>query len=212
MQIAGKKHKLHKVFFVRFAAGLLLAAAALGSSGCAATMAAKQPGLKDLSVLQPGTPRGRVIAEIGPPLATHPTDRGGMDVFAFKQGYSRTNRTARALGHATGTFMTAGFWEIAGIPLESWFDGTDVKMEVYYGQLGEVESVTVYEGADAFQGRILGPHVQLASAPPLPSYTAQAPYVGPTVGAPPVSLDEPGMVALAPPENISLPPPPSSSP
>jgi hypothetical protein len=129
-------------------------------------MAAKQPGMKDLSVLQPGVPRGRVIAELGPPLTTHPTDSGGMDVFAFKQGYSRSTRTVRALGHATGTVMTGGLWEVAGIPIESWYDGTEVKLEVYYGPMGEVESVTIYEGTDALRGHILGPHVQLATAPP----------------------------------------------
>jgi hypothetical protein len=149
-----------------------------GFTGCAATMAAHQPGMKDISVLQPGTPRSRVVAELGMPLDTRPTDRGGVDVFAFKQGYSRVNRTARALGHATGTIVTAGVWEIAGIPLESWFDGTEVKMEVYYGPGGEVEGVTVFEGVEAFHGRILAPHVQLASAPSLypdPSYTMQTP-------------------------------------
>jgi hypothetical protein len=141
-------------------------------------MAARQPDQKDLSVLQPGTPRSRVVAELGAPLDTRPTDRGGVDVFTFKQGYSRANRTARALGHATGTIMTAGVWEIAGIPIESWFDGTDVKMEVAYGPYGEVESVTVFEGADALRGRILSPHVQLASSPqayPGSTYTIQTP-------------------------------------
>jgi hypothetical protein len=135
-------------------------------TGCAATMAARQPEMKNLSVLQPGMSRSRVIAELGPPLDTRPTGRGGVDVFAFKQGYSRANRTARALGHAAGTIVTAGFWEIAGIPLESWFDGTDVKLEVSYGPGGEVEGVTVFEGSDAFGGKILSPHVQLASTPP----------------------------------------------
>ena len=181
--------------------GTSLAAAWLlcGFTGCAATMAAHQPGVKDFSVLQPGTPRSRVVAEMGTPLDTRPTDRGGVDIFAFKQGYSRANRTARALGHATGTVVTAGVWEIAGIPLESWFDGTDVKMEVYYGPGGEVEGVNVFEGVEAFRGRILAPHVQLASAPPIahpgPSYAIQAPP--PQIGNPPPG--EQPHVALDPP-------------
>jgi hypothetical protein len=150
----------------RCAATLALAWVACHLTGCAATMAARQPEMKNLAVLQPGMPRSRVIAELGPPLDTRPTDRGGVDVFAFKQGYTRANRTARALGHAAGTVVTAGFWEIAGIPLESWFDGTDVKLEVFYGPGGEVEGVTVFEGSEAFGGKILHPHVQLASTPP----------------------------------------------
>lgn len=168
----------------RLGAGLLLAWLSCGFTGCAATMAARQPGAKDLSVLQPGTPRGRVIAELGHPLATHPTNQGGVDVFAFKQGYTRVNRTARALGHATGTVVTGGIWEIAGIPLESWYDGTDVKLEVYYGPGGHVEHVTVFEGVEALRGPYVGPHVQLASAPVL---RAHAPHATP----PPVVVSEP---------------------
>jgi hypothetical protein len=148
-------------------------------------MAARQPEMKNLSVLQPGMPRSRVIAELGPPLDTRPTDRGGVDVFAFKQGYSRANRTARALGHAAGTIATAGFWEIAGIPLESWFDGTDVKLEVNYGPNGEVEGITVFEGTQAFRGKILSPHVQLASTPP-----PVGPHV-PIASTPPPAEDAP---------------------
>jgi hypothetical protein len=170
-----------------------------GFTGCAATMAAHQPDLKNFSVLQPGTPRSRVVAELGPPLDTRPTDRGGVDIFAFKQGYSRVNRTARALGHATGTIVTAGVWEIAGIPLESWFDGTEVKMEVYYGPYGEVESVNVFEGEEAFHGRVLASHVQLASATPYPhpSYTTQTPP--PAAGPPPLEPANPTLPEQLPP-------------
>ncbi|MBW3597780.1 MAG: hypothetical protein KY475_10955 [Planctomycetes bacterium] len=138
-------------------------------SGCAATMAMHQPGARDLSVLQPGTPRGRVVAELGPPVTSYPSAEGGVDVFAFRQGYTRVNRTARALGHATGTVMTAGVWEIAGIPLESWYSGTDVKLEVLYDVHGRVGGVQVFEGGEAFRGRILSGHVQLAGAGPPPT-------------------------------------------
>jgi hypothetical protein len=151
----------------------VLAAAWLlcGFTGCAATMAAHQPDFKDFSVLQPGTPRSRVVAELGQPIDTRPTDHGGVDVFAFTQGYSRANRTARALGHATGTIVTAGVWEIAGIPLEAWFDGTDVKMEVYYGP---------------------------SAAPyPQPSYTMQAPT--PAAEPPPLQPANPTLPEQLPP-------------
>lgn len=187
----------------RLSAGLILAWLSCGLTGCAATMAARQPGVKDLTVLQTGTPRGRVIAELGEPLAAYPSDQGGIDVFAFKQGYTRVNRAARALGHATGTIVAGGLWEIAGIPIEAWFDGTDVKLEVHYGPDGRVAHVTVFEGVEALRGSYVGPHVQLAStgtlrahpphASPPPHIVNEAPPVGPhLVGLPDPPLEPQG--------------------
>ncbi len=184
----------------RVGAGLALAWFCCGFTGCAATLAMRQPDMKDLSVLQPGVPRGRVVAELGPPLTSYPSEEGGVDVFHFTQGYTRFQRTARALGHATGTVVTGGVWEIAGIPIETWYSGTDVKLEVFYDLHGRVAWVQVFEGADAFRGRILAEHVRLAGAGPPPSYSPAPPYsASPQYSASPPNTPTPATPVSGPP-------------
>jgi hypothetical protein len=198
----------------RSGASLTLAWLICNLSGCAATMAMHQPDAKDLSVLQPGTPRGRVVAELGPPLTSYPSDAGGVDVFNFTQGYTRINRTARAMGHAAGTVMTAGVWEIAGIPIEVWYSGTDVKLEVAYDMYGQVAGVQVFDGAEAFRGRILAEHVHLAGGPPpIAGYGPTEAYGTDTTYASPEAIATPPPASGAgPPPMFAGQPPPHAAP
>ena len=46
------------------------------STSCSVYMAATQPGEKDVSVLNQGTPRGEVITELGSPTAYRKPSRG----------------------------------------------------------------------------------------------------------------------------------------
>jgi len=95
-------------------------------TSCSVFMAAKQPGKKDLSVLQRGTPRGTVITELGAPSLSE-TERGKkIDYFSFTQGYGTATKAARAALHGTADIFTLGIWEIIGTPTESVFDGTEL--------------------------------------------------------------------------------------
>ena len=121
--------------------------------GCAAVKATQQPGKKNLEVLNPGTPRTHVIAELGAPMWSEERDGETVDVFAFKQGYSKGAKAGRALLHVTGDVLTWGLWEIVGIPAESLADGSDVKVEITYDHDRNVKSLDVIAGQDVITPR-----------------------------------------------------------
>lgn len=103
--------------------------------------AIKQPRKRDLDVLEPGTPRSKVVAELGAPVMTDQRQGRVMDVFSFRQGYAKTTKTARALFHGTASAATLGLWEVLGTPTEGVFDGREIQLEVYYDSMGRVEFV-----------------------------------------------------------------------
>lgn len=53
-------------------------------------MAEEKPGKKSLSVLEEGTPRSHVIAELGAPVWSGEKDGNKVDVFDFTQRYGGT--------------------------------------------------------------------------------------------------------------------------
>ena len=116
------------------------------TAGCAVSMATKQPDKKDLSVLRPRVTRSQVVAELGQPAANE--QRGGRRVegFAFTQGDSKATKTTRALAHGVADVITLGLWEVVGIPAETYFSGTDVKVEITYDEDDCVQQVAVLEG------------------------------------------------------------------
>jgi hypothetical protein len=113
-----------------------------GSASCSVYMAANQPKAKDLSVLESGTHRSRVIAELGAPAWSGEKDGNKVDVFAFRDGYSTANRTARALFHGVSDFFTLGLWEVIGTPTEAIFSGDEMKVEIAYGPDDRVTKTT----------------------------------------------------------------------
>ena len=117
-----------------------------GGSGCAAYKATQQPDKKDLSVLNPGTPRSRMIAELGAPLMSEVREGDPVDLFAFRQGYTKGAKAGRALAHGTADVFTGGLWEVVGIPAEALADGKTVKVEVIYDDRHEVRRIDVIEG------------------------------------------------------------------
>lgn len=134
-------------------AGAALTAVSLGLlvlalSGCAAIKATQQPDKKNLKVLSQGTPRSHVIAEIGAPLHSEQRDGVTVDVFAFKQGYTKGVKAGRALVHGAADVATGGLWEVVGIPAESLADGKNVKVEVTYDERRAVRSIDVIEGQE----------------------------------------------------------------
>lgn len=118
----------------------------LALDGCSVYMAAKQPDKKDLGVLSIGSPRSRVLAELGNPL--YMVVKGGkrIDVFSFVQGYSKGTKTGRALFHGAADMFTLGAWELIGTPTEVVLDGTKMAFEVQYDMDDKVEKVTQLSG------------------------------------------------------------------
>jgi hypothetical protein len=102
-----------------------------------------------MAVLDRGVQRTQVIAELGAPVWSDRPDIASVDVFKFKQGYSKTTKAARALAHGAADVATFGLWEVIGIPMETVADGTDVQVEVHYNPDQTVNHVVVIEGEKA---------------------------------------------------------------
>ncbi len=124
-QAADQKRVVVYSFLLFVAMGILL-------TGCGVYMAANQPRQKDLSILKEGTPRSRVIAELGPPVWTGQQSGSTVDVFAFRQGYSGGARAGRAFIHGVLDVATWGLWVVVATPAESLAGGADIKVEVAY--------------------------------------------------------------------------------
>ena len=134
--------------FRRMVGLVMVASVALLATNCSVYMAAKQPGKKDLSVLKEGTERGHVIAELGSPIHTEERPDGRMDIYKFVQGYHGGVKAGRALFHGTADVFTLGLWEVIGTPVEALYDGTEVKVEVYYDSSDKVRSVNTISGGE----------------------------------------------------------------
>ena len=116
--------------------------------GCSVYMAANQADKKDVHVLDKGTPRSHVMAELGKPLYTKNKDGRTCDVFSFVQGYGKGAKAGRALFHGAADVFTLGLWEVVGTPVEAIADGNNVQVEVYYDAEQYVEFIKVIEGED----------------------------------------------------------------
>ncbi len=131
-------------------AGFVAVALLLAStSGCAAMRATRQPGKRDMAVLERGVPRSHVVAELGTPVYSSRATGQVVDTFRFVQGYTKTTKTARFLIHGTADFFTFGLWEIVGIPAEMAASGTEVQVEVRYDPDLQVDQVVVIKGEKA---------------------------------------------------------------
>ncbi len=128
---------------LRLACALALAPLA---SGCAAMKASQQPPKRNLNVLSQGMPRTHVIAELGAPTWSDPRSETPVDVYSFKQGYTKGVKAGRALVHGAADVATWGLWEVVGIPAETLADGSDVQVAVYYDQNQQVNTVDVIKG------------------------------------------------------------------
>ena len=87
---------------------LALGGLLVSTSACSVVKAANQPPKKDLSVFSPGTPRGRVIAEVGSPAWSEENGGERTDVFSFTQGYSKCGGSPRHTGRSPGRFGAGG--------------------------------------------------------------------------------------------------------
>jgi len=126
--------------------------AALIISSCAVMKATNQPDKKDLRVLQKGTQRDKVVAELGKPIESKVKNGRRQDVFSFVQGYSKAAKTLRALGHGAADVYTLGLWEVVGTPIEGAANGHKVQVVVKYDNHDKVSSVNVLKGQTAVYG------------------------------------------------------------
>lgn len=102
-------------------------------NGCSVKKAYEQPNKKDMSLLNPGTPRIKILSEFGQPLESKKNEKGKLvDLFAFVQGYSKEVKTARAVSHSLLDIGTFGLWEFIGTPIETYSNGSKVLVEVEY--------------------------------------------------------------------------------
>jgi len=108
--------------------------------------ASQQPSKRNLNVLSQGTPRTHVIAELGAPTWSDPNSETPIDVFSFRQGYSKGVKAGRALVHGAADVATMGLWEVVGIPAETIIDGTEVQVAVHYDEAQQVETIEVMKG------------------------------------------------------------------
>lgn len=114
-------------------------------TGEASEMAANQPRSHDFSVLDEGTLRHRVIAEFGEPVLSEVENGRKIDIFRFIDGYSNPSRTGRSFVHGALNLTTFGIWDLFGRPIESAFDGEEVKLKIEYDENDRVAEVIRFD-------------------------------------------------------------------
>lgn len=104
----------------------------LALSGCTVYKVAAAPPQKDLTVLNPGTGRDRVIAELGPPVRTETIGNYRKDLFTFIQGRSRGSKSGLATVIALEDIATLGAAEMALAGTEDEYAAKKITVAVYY--------------------------------------------------------------------------------
>lgn len=105
----------------------------LSTTGCAAVTALSEPSPRDLSVLDKGTPRIRVVSELGNPVYTENLEQGGIkDLYSFKPGAPFPFKFGRFLFHVGADIFTLCIWEAIAWPSEKACTKQEKKAEVTY--------------------------------------------------------------------------------
>jgi hypothetical protein len=89
-----------------------------------------------------------VITEFGTPSQTEEKEGCKVDMFRFKQGYSKAAKAGRALFHATADVLTFGLWEAAGTPVEAIYTGDDAVVVVRYDTSDRVAAIEYVKGVE----------------------------------------------------------------
>ncbi len=110
-----------------------LCVAVMSLPGCTVYKMAAAPAKKDLSVLlKLGTPRTRVIAELGPPVRTEKMADSRKDVFTFIQGISTAAKSAATTLAVIDDVGTLGLAEVLFKESGGVRVGQKITVEVYY--------------------------------------------------------------------------------
>ncbi len=114
---------------MRISVVLLVLFAAPSLTGCSINRALDEPHKKDYRVLQPGTSRDLVRAELGQPLES--VGHEDCDVFSFEKGSSGW-KYVRALGYGVLDVATLGVTEVATNPAEAAIGKGKIRVRVCY--------------------------------------------------------------------------------
>lgn len=157
----------------------------LATSGCSVVMATTQPPKKDLSVLDAGTARPYVLAELGQPIWSGEKDGTKLDLFAFEQGSNKAWKISRAVFHATADLLTYGAWEVVGTPFEILISPSKMRVEVAYDQNDRVKSVRINSRDKSVPDAASRQEAAASAlAPAASSWAAEAPGAPPAREAP----------------------------
>lgn len=113
--------------------------------GCSVVKATNGPDSKDLSVLERGTDRYEVIAELGQPILTENDENGHkVDLFKFKQGQNGAAKAGKGVLYGVMAVGTFGLSEIVTSPLEGAVgSGAEMQVKVVYNDQYRVDNVNV---------------------------------------------------------------------
>jgi hypothetical protein len=118
----------------------------VSTQGCSVYLASHQPDKKDLTVLERGTPRQDVAAELGAPIWSNDRNINPVEIYKFKQGYIKSVKLGRTLFHAIADVFTFGIWEIPGTLIEKvGLHGTDMTASVSYDAEGRVQTSELFD-------------------------------------------------------------------
>ncbi|MGV7222069.1 MAG: hypothetical protein ACQ9MH_11120 [Nitrospinales bacterium] len=94
---------MKKLMLIIVALGLIM-----GLHGCAFYQAAIEPGVKDVSIFEPGTSRNNVIAEFGSPIHSNLNKPGSYksELYQFVQGDGIATKSLKATGRTVLDLMT----------------------------------------------------------------------------------------------------------
>lgn len=140
-----------KRFITLFVWSVVVASILSASTGCSVFWAATLPARKDLSVLDGGTPRSRVIAELGAPVRSGEKDGNKVDVFYFQVGCSPGEKAVMVLSYLALDIFTLGLWEGLVAFAKSFSGGGGgaeqvVAMETFYDEKDRVKSAKEHYG------------------------------------------------------------------
>jgi len=129
-------------FILRIAILLTLA---LSIQACSTVKATQGPDRKDLSVLDIGTDRHRVLAELGKPVVTEKDQNNNTtDVFKFRQGLHGAAKAGKAIGYSLLAVGTFGLSEVVTNPAEGALGkGAEIQLKVVYDASNKVKEVVV---------------------------------------------------------------------
>ena len=114
------------------------------TTGCATARLSGRPGAKDMNVLNAGTSRGRVLAELGAPAATSEKNGERLDSFTFDKGVSGGMKFGRGFFHIAADVFTLFLWEIVAWPAEIVASDSRTKVDVGYDTNNRVKTVMYF--------------------------------------------------------------------
>jgi hypothetical protein len=153
----------------------------VSTEGCSVYLASHQPDKKDLNVLERGTPRQDVEAELGAPISLEDRNNDTVEIYKFKQGYSKSAKLGRTLFHAIADVASIGVWEIPGTLIEKvGLKGMDMTAKVSYDAEGRVQTSEIFDATKLDQEGLTarGGTIGVVVRPTAPDALLQIPAKG----------------------------------